>query len=155
MHCLVSESSVQCAFLELWTYLDKSLLQSKFFQHLIFYVHCTLCRIKVAIAMEWEKISDLRPAWVAIWTLWPRWLWLAMSLCSGAIWPRWRFVAFVAQFFHIANLLSRLRIWTQEGVWAFWLGASMMPLPFALMINWEGCGLQIALICRWTCVVEY
>ena len=38
MHCLVSESSVQCAFLELWTYLDKSLLQSKFFQHLIFYV---------------------------------------------------------------------------------------------------------------------
>ena len=109
MHCLVSESSVQCAFLELWTYLDKSLLQSKFFQHLIFYVHCTLCRIKVAIAMEWEKISDLRPAWVAIWTLWPRWLWLAMSLCSGAIWTRWRFVAFVAQFFHIANFLSRLR----------------------------------------------
>ena len=39
---------------------------------------------------------------------WPRWLWLAMSLCSGAIWPRWRSVAFVAQFFHIANL-SRLR----------------------------------------------
>ena len=99
---------VQCTFLGLWTYLDKSLLQSKFFQHLIFYVHCTLCRIKVAIAMEWEKISHLRPAWVAIWTLWPRWLWLAMSLCSGAIWPRWRSVAFVAQFFHIANL-SRLR----------------------------------------------
>ena len=44
MHCLVSESSVQCAFLELWTYLDKSLLQSKFFQHLIFYVHCAESR---------------------------------------------------------------------------------------------------------------